>query len=145
MTTALLALALLLPLAEPPKKCTGRTSYPACTTCSRCRHRKAQHLRSRSRTTTMNEPNHGTKVTCPYCHRSGTAKRIIPEGTKIKCPACGETYQYQASYALEEPPAPPPSPPPPSSPPITPPDLPNPPSVPKRGTPRPGSPLPEVC
>jgi hypothetical protein len=41
MTTALLALALLLPLAEPPKKCTGRTPYPACTTRSRCRHHKA--------------------------------------------------------------------------------------------------------
>jgi hypothetical protein len=41
MTTALLALALLLPLAEFLKKCTGQSPCPACTICSRCRHCKA--------------------------------------------------------------------------------------------------------
>ncbi len=73
----------------------------------------------------MTEPNHGTKVTCPHCHRSGTAKTSIPEGTKIKCPACGEIYQYQAIYSLEEPSTP-------ASAPITPPD---PPSIPRPATP----------
>jgi endonuclease YncB( thermonuclease family) len=42
MTTILIAVALLLPLAEPPKKCTGQTPCPACSTCSRCRHCKVE-------------------------------------------------------------------------------------------------------
>ena len=40
MTTHLLLLTLLLPLADPPKKCTGQVPCPACTTCSRCKHCK---------------------------------------------------------------------------------------------------------
>ncbi len=42
MNTILLVLALLLPLAESPKKCTGQTPCPACTSCSRCRHCKVE-------------------------------------------------------------------------------------------------------
>ena len=42
MNWFLLALAFLLPAAEPPKKCTGLTPCPACTTCSRCRHCKVE-------------------------------------------------------------------------------------------------------
>jgi len=42
MTALTLALALLLPLAEPPKKCCGEKPCLACTTCSRCRHCKVE-------------------------------------------------------------------------------------------------------
>lgn len=42
MTTLLLTLALLLPLVEPPMKCTGQTPCPACTTCSQCKHCKVE-------------------------------------------------------------------------------------------------------
>ncbi len=42
MTALTLALALLLHLAEPPKKCCRETPWLACTTCSRCRHCKVE-------------------------------------------------------------------------------------------------------
>lgn len=66
MTTILLALALLLPLAEPPKKCTGQTPCPACSTCSRCRHCKVEG------------------VTCGACqHRDNMVVRVIDGDTIV--------------------------------------------------------------
>lgn len=54
----------------------------------------------------MSEPIRGTKVTCPHCGRSGTAKISIAEGTRIKCPACGRVYEYRGGYNLQDPPDP---------------------------------------
>jgi len=50
----------------------------------------------------MSEPTRGTKVTCPHCGWTGTAKITVAEGTKIKCPGCGQVYQYHESYKLED-------------------------------------------
>ena len=65
-TQVLLALALLLSPAEPPKKCIGQTPCPACTSCSRCRHCKVEG------------------GTCGACqHPDNTAIRIIDGDTIV--------------------------------------------------------------
>ena len=51
----------------------------------------------------MSEPNQSTKIVCPHCHRTGTAKGTVTEGTKIRCPGCGHVYEYRESYSLQEP------------------------------------------
>ena len=50
----------------------------------------------------MSEPNQGTRIMCPKCHRAGTAKGTVLEGAKIRCPGCGHIYEFHEGYSLRD-------------------------------------------